>query len=184
MPQSSRIMAGLRLVAPLILLLMFVTSSAEAKQKSNAAEKGPGYAATKLKSSIAAKRKAAKRDATKRKPSVPAKQVNVTAPPRTPLNKGDCIETAQALYARAQTLSRRKGQAIPQEFELVVSKLDEFCGEEEFGKARVSIDWMHLCVQKFTKEFCSKDKSYFCAIDSEECLSQNSETQGNSSNSR
>jgi hypothetical protein len=186
MPRSSHIIAALRLAALLILLLVFATSSAEAKQKSNVAEKGPGYAATKHKSSIAAKRKAAKRDATKRKRSVAAKQVPVTATPRTPLNKGDCIEMAQALYERAQALSRRKDQTIPQEFELVVSKLDEFCGEEEFGKARISIDWMHSCLQKFTKDFCSRDKSYFCAIDpeSEKCLSQNSETQGKSPDSR
>jgi hypothetical protein len=182
MPRSSRIMIGLRLVAASTLLAVFATSSAEAKQKSYAAEKGPG--AAKHKSAIAAKRKVSKKNAAKRKSPVAAKQVSVTATPRTPLNKGDCIGAAQAFYTRAQTLSRQKNQTIPREFELVVSKLDEFCGEEEFEKARISIDWMNSCLQTFTKDFCSRDKSYFCAIDpeSEECLSRNSETQGKSSN--
>jgi hypothetical protein len=146
---------------------------------------GSGYVAGKHKSAIATKRKVAKRNAAKRKSLVAAKQVPVTATPRTPLNKGDCIDAAQAFYSRAQTLSRQKNQTIPREFELVVSKLDEFCGEEEFEKARISIDWMNSCLQKFTKDFCSRDRGYFCAIDpeSEECLSRNSETQGKSSNS-
>ena len=186
MPRSSRIITALRLVAASTLLPVFATSSADAKQKSYAAEKGPGYVAAKHKSAVAAKRKVAKRNAAKRKSSVASKQVPVTATPRTPLNKGDCIDAAQAFYARAQTLSRQKNRTIPREFHLVVSKLDEFCGEEEFEKARISIDWMNSCLQTFTKDFCSRDKSYFCAIDpeSEECLSRNSETQGKSSNNR
>jgi hypothetical protein len=48
------------------------------------------------------------------------------------------------------------------------------------------VDWMHSCLQKFTKDFCSRGQNYFCAInpESEECLSQNSETQEKSSDSR
>jgi hypothetical protein len=65
------------------------------KQKSYAAEKGPRYVAAKHKSAAAAKRKVAKRNAAKRKSSVASKQVPVTATPRTPLNKGDCIDAAQ-----------------------------------------------------------------------------------------
>jgi hypothetical protein len=200
---SSRITTALRLAAASIFLFVFVTSSAEAKQKLSAAEKRPGYSAAKHKSATAAKRKIAKRDAlkhksataakrkiakgdaAKRKLSVAAKQVPVTATPGAPLNKEDCIEAAQGFYARAQTISRQKNQLIPQEFQLVISKMDELCGKEEFEKARISMDWMNLCLQKFTKDSCSRDKSYFCAIDpkSKECLSQ-SETQGKSSNSR
>jgi hypothetical protein len=72
-------------------------------------------------------------------------------------------------------------QIIPREFERVISKLDEFCGEEEFEKARVSIDWMDKCLKNFTKdyelEFCSRNKSYLCAIDpqSDGCLQSQSE---------
>jgi hypothetical protein len=174
------------LVAASTLLPVFAATSADAKQRSYAAEKAPGYVAEKHKLAVAAKRKVAKRNAAKRKPSVVSKHVPVTATPRTPLNKGDCIDAAQAFYARAQTLSRRNNQTIPREFQLVVSKLDEFCGEEEFEKARISIDWMNSCLQTFTKDFCSRDKGYFCAIDpeSEECLSRNGETQGKSLNKR
>jgi hypothetical protein len=203
MLRSSRLTTALRLAAASIFFFVFVTSSAEAKQKLSAAEKRPGYSAAKHKSATAAKRKIAKRDAVKhksataakrkiakrdtakRKLSAAAKQVPVTATPRALLDKGDCIEAAQGFYARAQTISRQKNQFIPQEFQLVISKMDELCGKEEFEKARISMDWMNLCLQKFTKESCSRDKSYFCAIDpeSKECLSQ-SETQGKSSNSR
>ena len=59
----------------------------------------------------AAKRKIAKQKA-KRKSSMAARQVPATATPRTPSNKGDCIETAQAFYARAQTISRQKKQSF------------------------------------------------------------------------
>jgi hypothetical protein len=174
------------LVAASTLLPVFAATSADAKQRSYAAEKAPGYVAEKHKLAVAAKRKVAKRNAAKRKLSVVSKHVPVAATPRTPLNKGDCIDASQAFYARAQTLSRRNNQTIPREFQLVVSKLDEFCGEEEFEKARISIDWMNSCLQTFTKDFCSRDKGYFCAIDpeSEECLSRNGETQGKSLNNR
>jgi hypothetical protein len=184
MPRSSAIITILRLAAAPIFLFVFATSSAEAKQKSSGAEKRPAYSAAKHKSASAAKRKIAKQKA-KRKSSMAARQVPATATPRTPSNKGDCIETAQAFYARAQTISRQKKQVIPQEFRLVVSKLGELCGEEEFEKARISFDWMNSCLQKFTQDFCSRDKSYFCAIDpgSKECLSR-SETQGKNSDSR
>ncbi len=59
-----------------------------------------------------------------------------------------------------------------------MSNLDEFCGEEEFDKARITIDWMNTCLQNFTKDsklgFCSRTQSYFCAIGpaSEACQSQ------------
>ena len=49
----------------------------------------------------------------------------------------------------------------------VASNLDESCGEEDFAKARISIDWMDTCLKKFTKDdkqgLCSRTKSYFCA---------------------
>jgi len=105
MPRSSRIITALRLVAASTLLPVFATSSADANQKSYAAEKGPGYVAAKHKSAVAAKRKVAKRNAAKRKSSVASKQVPVTATPRTPLNKGDCIDAAQAfLCASANSI--------------------------------------------------------------------------------
>jgi hypothetical protein len=95
-----------------------------------------------------------------------AKQVEVPTP-RTPLDKGDCIAVAQAFYRQATTLYTRT--KIPEEFERVTSKLDEFCGEEEFEKARASLDWMSTCLNNYKKDrksdLCTRNTSYFCAID-------------------
>ena len=50
------------------------------------------------------------------------------------------------------------------------------CGEEDFEKARISIDWMNTCLANFAADyklgFCTRDKSYFCAINprSDGCL--------------
>jgi hypothetical protein len=108
--------------------------------------------------------------------SVTAKQNPVISTDRTPTNKDDCIAVAQALYEQAKTLSKRMKQVIPREFTRVASNLDESCGESEFDKAWSSIEWMNICLKNFTKDyllgFCSRKKSYFCAIDakSEGCL--------------
>ncbi len=102
------------------------------------------------------------------KPVIPTDQ--------TPTNKNDCLGVAQALYEQAETLSKRTKQAIPREFTRAASNLDKSCGEEDFDKARISIDWMNTCLENFTKDytlgFCSRSKSYFCAIDpkSDGCL--------------
>jgi hypothetical protein len=105
----------------------------------------------------------------KRKSSAAAKQSSVIPTPRTPVDKNDCVNVAQAFYGHAKTLSRRTKQTIPREFNRVLSNLNELCGEEEFETARVSIDWMHTCLQNFTKDyklgFCARNKAYFCAID-------------------
>jgi hypothetical protein len=142
MPRRSRIIAALCLLAASGSLCVFATSSVVAKHKS----------------------------------SVVAKQKSVTPTPRTPVDKNDCVTLSQAFYGQAKTLSRQTKQIIPREFERVASNLDEFCGQEDFGKARISIDWMNTCLQNFTKDyklgFCSRNKSYFCAIDPDGCLSQ------------
>ena len=78
--------------------------------------------------------------------------------------------------SRRRLYQTERKQTIPQEFERVISKLDELCGEEDFEKARISIDWMDTCLNNFTQDynlgFCSRSKSYFCAIDpqSDGCL--------------
>jgi hypothetical protein len=105
---------------------------------------------------------------TKQKPDIPTD--------RTPTNTNDCLAMSQALYGQAETLSRRTKQIIPRELARVASNFDESCGEEDFEKARISIDWMNTCLKNFTKDyklgFCSRNKSYFCAIDpqSDGCL--------------
>jgi hypothetical protein len=102
---------------------------------------------------------------------------SVTPTARTPVDKDDCVNVSQAFYGHARTVFRRTKQGVPREFERVVSNLDEFCGEEDFEKARVTIDWMSSCLQNFTKDnkdVCSRNKSYFCAIDpqSKGCLAE------------
>ena len=95
---------------------------------------------------------------------------------QTPTNKNDCLTVSQILYGRAEALSKRGKQAVPREFTRVASNLDESCGEEDFEKARISIDWMNTCLANYTKDyslgFCTRDKSYFCAINprSDACL--------------
>jgi len=127
---------------------------------------GPAVAAKHRKHKVAA-----------REPSVSSKEQPVAATARTPVDKGDCISLSQALYKQAETASRRSKQGVPKEFKSVASNLDEFCGEEDFTKARVSIDWMSTCLQNFSKEateFCSRNKSYYCAIrpQSEDCVAE------------
>lgn len=101
--------------------------------------------------------------------SEPTREKAVTAVPRTPVDTNDCVAVSQSFYGRAKSVFRHTKQGIPRDFERVVANLDEFCGEEEFEKARVSIDWMNTCLQNYTKEdkqgSCSQNRSYFCAID-------------------
>jgi gamma-glutamylcysteine synthetase len=105
-----------------------------------------------------------------------ANQNSLIRTDQTPGNKRDCIAVSEALYGKAQRLSRRTKQIIPREFERVAVDLDEFCGEENFEKARISIDWMNTCLNNFTKDyksgFCSRNKNYFCGVypQSEACL--------------
>jgi hypothetical protein len=89
--------------------------------------------------------------------------------PRTPADKHECIAAAQAFYVQAENISRRIKRGIPQEFERVIAKLDELCGEEEFEKARTSIDWMNICLQNLTNNlgYCTRNEAYFCGIDPE-----------------
>jgi len=90
---------------------------------------------------------------------------------RTPVDKHDCIDVSQAFYRRAASVAGRTKHGIPKEFERVASNLDVFCGEEEFDKARVSIDWMNTCLQNFSQDsklgYCSRNKDYYCSIDSQ-----------------
>jgi hypothetical protein len=95
---------------------------------------------------------------------------------RTPRNKDDCLAVAQALYKQAKTLSQRTKQVVPREFARVASNLDQSCGEEDFDKAWISIEWMNGCLNNFRKDyelgFCSRNEGYLCAISpqSDGCL--------------
>ena len=46
---------------------------------------------------------------------------------------------------------KRAKQSVPREFTRVASNLDESCGEEDFDKARISIDWLNTCLANYTK---------------------------------
>jgi hypothetical protein len=122
------------------------------------------------------KRRSSATKETKDKSSDAAERKSVALTPRTPVDKYDCIAQSQTFYERAQNVFRAK-HGIPQEFERVASNVDEFCGEEEFEKARISFDWMSACLQNYTKDnlgVCSRDKGYFCALDpqSDGCRSE------------
>jgi len=156
MLRRPRTAAALCFVAALGSMCVFATSSDAAKQRSSSA---------------------AKHRAAKQRPVTPAaKPAPTVATDQTPTNKNDCLTVSQVLFGRADTLSKRAKQAIPREFTRVVSNLDESCGEEDFEKARISIDWMNTCLANFAADyklgFCTRDKSYFCAINprSDGCL--------------
>ena len=154
----SRMAAVLCCLATLGSMCVFATPSDAARHRSSGAAKHK---------SVTAKQRSAAPAATQ-KPAVPTDQ--------TPTNKNDCLTVSQILYGRAEALSKRGKQAVPREFTRVASNLDESCGEEDFEKARISIDWMNTCLANYTKDyslgFCTRDKSYFCAINprSDACL--------------
>jgi hypothetical protein len=184
MARASSVLVALYLVTASGLFCLVATSSAVAKHKVSATSKDKSSATEKKHKSVADRKKqkvsGAKKDKSsvavrKDKPSVSAKEEPVTIPqPRTPVDKQDCIAAAQAFYGKAQTLAQRTNQTVTKEFQQVVIKLDELCGEEEFEKARTSLDWMNLCLQNFTKynrvEFCSRNAGYFCAVDADTCI--------------
>jgi len=156
MLRRPRTAAALCFVAALGTLCVFATSSDAAKHRSSGA---------------------AKHRATKQRSVTPAaKPTPTVATDQTPTNKNDCLTVSQILFGRAEALSKRAKQAIPREFTRVVSNLDESCGEEDFEKARISIDWMNTCLTNFAADytlgFCTRNKSYFCAINprSDGCL--------------
>ena len=156
MLRRPRTAAALCFVAALGSLCVFATSADAAKHRSSSA---------------------AKHRAAKQRPVTPAaKPAPTVATDQTPTNKNDCLTVSQILFGRAEALSKRAKQAIPREFTRVVSNLDESCGEEDFEKARISIDWMNTCLANFAADyklgFCTRDKSYFCAINprSDGCL--------------
>ena len=187
MPQASCVLVALGLIAASCSVCFLTTASAVAKHKPSvtAKNKSSDDDDDNKRKSVAVRKKqkvsAAKKDkpsveGKKHKPSVAAKEEPITIPqPRTPVDKQECIAAAQGFYVKAQTLAGRTNQTITKEFQQVVSKLDEFCGEEEFEKARTSLDWMNVCLQNFTKdnrvEFCSRNAAYFCAVQSDTCVS-------------
>ncbi len=163
MPRRGRLIAAVCLLAVAGVLCTSATSPAAARHRSAAIAK---------KASVGAKHAARHRSGRhsrggKHKGDV-AKLEAVSPEPRTPTDKADCISVSQAYYERAQSLGVRNRHGIPKDFERVVSNLDQFCGEEEFDKARITIDWMDTCLKNFDKDSegsCSRSKSYFCAID-------------------
>jgi hypothetical protein len=173
MPRGSCAFAAICLLVSGSLCLV-ASPSAVAKHKSTVAAKDKTSGALKKKKSVAATKKQKSVAAKNRKSVIGEKEEPRIPQPRTPVDKQDCIAAAQDFYAQAQTLTGRKN--IPQEFQRVVSQLDEFCGEEEFEKARISIDWMNLCLQNFKKDnkadFCSRNETYFCTVDpqSDACI--------------
>jgi hypothetical protein len=167
MPRASYVLAVLCLLVGSASICLVATSTTFAKQKSAVTAKDKTSGTAKKQKSVAVRKKQKSFAAKNRKSVVSAKEEPRAPQVRTPVDKQDCIAVAQAFYTQAQTLAGRK--TIPQEFQRVVTQLDEFCGEEEFEKARISIDWMNLCLQNFTRDnkadFCSRNESYFCAVD-------------------
>ena len=148
MLRRPRTAAALCFVAALGTLCVFATSSDAAKHRSSGA----------------AKHRAAKQRAV----TPAAKPTPTVATDQTPTNKNDCLTVSQVLYRRAEALSKRARQSVPREFKRVASNLDESCGEEDFKKAWISIEWMNGCLNNFTKDaelgFCSINEGYSCAV--------------------
>jgi hypothetical protein len=108
-------------------------------------------------------------------PMVPTPKQGPVRTDLTPRNKSECFAVAQTLNERAKKLAHQTKQGAPREFARVASDLDHSCGEENFNKAWISIEWMNGCLQNFTKDrelgFCSRNEGYACAINprSEPC---------------
>src|SRR2546423_2900720 len=166
MPRRVGLIAAICLLAFMGALCLSATPSFAAKHRASAISKKASVGA-KHRSSAARHKSGRHNRAGKHKADV-AKLETVSPEPRTPTDKADCITVSQAYYERAQSLGVRTRHGIPKGFERVVSNLDQFCGEEEFEKARVSIDWMDTCLKNFDKDaelsFCSRSRSYFCGI--------------------
>jgi hypothetical protein len=109
----------------------------------------------------------------------PAKNTSSIAPPAkqapirtdlTPRNKNDCLAVAQTLNERAKKLSRQTKRAVPPEFTSVGSDLGRSCGQGDYNKAWISMEWMNGCLDNFTKDaelgFCSRNEGYACALGS------------------
>ena len=162
-----RIAAAFCVLAVSGLLCAVAAPSALAKSTPPVAEKsGAGG----KKHVIVAAKKNKKAAAKTRRSKVATKSAPVTKPEvRTPTDKQDCIAVAQAFYRDAGSRARGAKQSIPDGFIRVISKLSELCGEEEFDKARMSIDWMDACLQNLAGDlktkFCSSHESLLCAVD-------------------
>jgi hypothetical protein len=173
MQPGSRIAAAFCVLAVSGSLCAFAAPSAFAKTQPTVAEKSGGGKSHVV---VAAKKK--KKAVTKtRKSKAAVKRAPATKPePRTPTDKQDCIAVAQAFYREAGRLSKKTNQDTPKGFVRVISKLSELCGEEEFDKARVSLDWMDACLQdlagKQQAKLCSSHESLLCTLDpqSKSCL--------------
>jgi hypothetical protein len=86
----------------------------------------------------------------------------------TPRNKNECLAVAQTLNEQAKKLSQQTKQGVSREFTRVGSDLGRSCGEEDFKKAWISIEWMNGCLNNFNKDaelgFCSRNEGYACAL--------------------
>jgi hypothetical protein len=86
----------------------------------------------------------------------------------TPRSKNECLAVAQTLNEQVKRLSKQTKLGIPQEFTSVGSDLGRSCGQEDFKKAWISIDWMNGCLDNFKKDvelgFCSTNEGYSCAL--------------------
>ena len=84
-----------------------------------------------------------------------------------PKDHRECLERSKALEAEAERRHKATRVQIPREFARVSSNLDDFCNDNDFVKAAVSISWMETCLSNFTKPyelgFCTRNRAYFCA---------------------
>ena len=106
----------------------------------------------------------------------PAKNTPVAPRPKqalvrtdlTPRDKNECLAVARTLNDQAKKLSQQTKRGIPRELTRVAADLDHSCGEDDFGKAWISIEWMNGCLNNFTKDvelgFCSRNEGYSCAL--------------------
>jgi hypothetical protein len=89
----------------------------------------------------------------------------------TPRNKNECLAVAQALSEQAKKLSQQTKQGVPREFARVASDLGRSCGQGDFDKAWISIEWLNGCLNNFNKDaelgFCSRNEGYSCAINAQ-----------------
>jgi hypothetical protein len=86
-----------------------------------------------------------------------------------PTNPAACSKLNEQLYAWAEAKEKTNRKLIiPREFARVSADLDEFCGDQEFAKAQIALDWLNTCIKNYTKSyklgFCQRNQKYFCGV--------------------
>jgi hypothetical protein len=86
-----------------------------------------------------------------------------------PPDSAACSKLNEQLYAWAEAKEKKNRKLIiPREFARVSADLDEFCGDKDFAKAQIALDWLNTCIKNYSRPyklaFCQRTQRYFCGV--------------------